>query len=68
MTELVKLITEKTGITEEKAKEAAETVVTFLKARLPGPLATQLDNIVNGAKAANKLADAAKGLRGMFGS
>jgi hypothetical protein len=68
MNELVKLITEKVGIGEEQAKKAAETVMTFLKERLPGPVATQLDSLVSGAKAASKLADATKGLRGMFGS
>ena len=68
MQDLIKLIIEKTGINEEQAKKAADTVLTFLKEKLPGPMATQLDNIVTGAQAANKLAAAAKGLRGMFGS
>jgi hypothetical protein len=67
MDNLIKMIAAKTGITEEQAKQAAETVVTFLKENVPGPLATQLDNIVNGAQAAGRLAKAAKELRGMFG-
>jgi hypothetical protein len=68
MNELVKLICEKTGLAEEQATKAAETVVAFLKARLPAPLAMQIDSAINGAQAVNKLAEAAKGLRGMFGS
>jgi hypothetical protein len=68
MQELIKLISEKTGIAEDKARQAAETALTFIKERLPGPLAAQVEAVVNGASAASKLAEAAKGLRGMFGS
>jgi hypothetical protein len=46
--EITKLIVSKTGISEAHAKLAVETVVAFLKTKLPGPIAGQLDTIVQG--------------------
>ena len=48
MDELVKLVSEKVGINEEQAKQAVETVVGFLKEKLPEPLAGQLDAVLEG--------------------
>jgi uncharacterized protein (DUF2267 family) len=48
MEQLVKQITERTGISEQQAQQAVETVLTFLKGRLPTPLAAQLDNALAG--------------------
>lgn len=44
MEELIKQVSEKTGISESQARTAVETVVGFLKQRLPTPLAGQVDN------------------------
>ena len=49
MDELVKQVAQRTGISEDKAQEAVNTVVGFLKARLPEPIAGQLDGILNTA-------------------
>lgn len=49
MDEVIKLIQEKTGISEEQARGAAETVINFVKQRLPEPLASQIEGIVGGA-------------------
>jgi hypothetical protein len=46
MDELVKLVAQKTGIAEEQARTAVMTVLGFLKDRLPGPLAGQLDGVL----------------------
>ena len=46
MDELVKLVAKKTGIAEEQARTAVMTVLSFLKERLPGPLAGQLDGLL----------------------
>ena len=46
MNELVQLVAQKTGIAEEQARTAVMTVLGFLKDRLPGPLAGQLDGIL----------------------
>ena len=76
MDELIKQITERTGISEAQARTAADTVVGFLKERLPASLAGQLDTLVaGGANAAGNLAGAAGdvagnvlgGLGGMLG-
>lgn len=47
MDELVKLVQQKTGISEEQARQAVTTVINFLKERLPAPIAGQVDGILN---------------------
>jgi hypothetical protein len=48
MDELTKLIVSKTGISEAHARLAVETVVAYLKTKLPGPIAGQLDSLMQG--------------------
>jgi hypothetical protein len=48
MDELIKLVTQKAGITEQQARTAIETVAQFAKERLPAPLAGQLDAVLKG--------------------
>lgn len=68
MDELVKRITEKTGISEDQARSAISTVSGFLKEKLPAPIAGQVDNILSGAGGmSDKLGDAASKIGGMFG-
>ncbi len=43
MDELIKLIVEKTGMPEEQARAAVETMLTFLKQKLPAPIAAQVE-------------------------
>jgi hypothetical protein len=66
MEELVNQIAQRTGISADKARTAVDTVVGYLKERLPDPVASQLDNVVSG-KATGGLSDAAQSLGGMFG-
>jgi len=69
MEELIKQVTERTGISEAQAQTAVETVLGFLKNRLPEPLAGQLDGFVGGASgAAGGLADTAGNVLGGLGS
>ncbi|MHB0877882.1 MAG: hypothetical protein ACYC5O_17735 [Anaerolineae bacterium] len=63
MDELVKMVTQKAGITEAQAKSAIETVMGFIKDKLPAPIAAQ----VNGLLGTGKAGDAAGGLGGLFG-
>jgi hypothetical protein len=49
MDQLVKLVQERTGIDEAQARQAAETVVGFLKDRLPPQMAGQIDNVISGS-------------------
>jgi uncharacterized protein (DUF2267 family) len=48
MNELVQMVAQKTGIGEDKARQAVQVVVEHLKGRLPGPIASQLDNYIQG--------------------
>lgn len=48
MEKLVNLVSEKAGIGQDQARKAVETVIGFMKDRLPAPLASQLDNAVSG--------------------
>jgi hypothetical protein len=44
MKELINVIVQKTGISEENAQKAVQVMLGFLKAKLPTPLAAQLDS------------------------
>jgi hypothetical protein len=66
MDELVKLVSQKTGLGEDKARTAVETVVGFLKDKLPAPIAGQIDSALKGEGMADKLGGLAGGLGGMF--
>jgi hypothetical protein len=46
--ELVKLVSEKVGISPEQAQKAVTTVMGFLKEKLPAPLAGHLDSFAAG--------------------
>jgi len=60
MQELIKLVAQRTGISEDQAKGAVETVIGFLKERLPAPIAGQIDGLLGGA--APGLGNLAQGL------
>jgi uncharacterized protein (DUF2267 family) len=49
MEEIVKLVAERAGISEEAARKAVEIVVSVLKERLPAPLAGQIDAALSGS-------------------
>lgn len=57
MDELVKSVSEKTGLPEAQAQKAAEAVLEFLKDKLPAPLAGQLDKLVENPAATNQAAN-----------
>ena len=68
MEELIKRITEKTGISEDQARTAVTTVSGFLKEKLPAPLAGQVENVLSGAGGmSDKLGDVASKVGGIFG-
>ena len=55
MDELIKLVVSKTGLSQEHAKLAVETVLSFLKTKLPAPLAGQIDGLLAGGSAGGGL-------------
>jgi hypothetical protein len=65
--ELIKLVSKKTGLSEEMSRMAVETVLGYLKDRLPDPIAGQIDSVLGGAGPAAGLGDLAKGLGGILG-
>jgi uncharacterized protein (DUF2267 family) len=67
MDELVKLVSQKTGIPETTAREAVETVLGYVKERLPAPIAGQVEALLEGGELPNDLGDLTKGLGGLFG-
>lgn len=48
MNEIVQMVAQKTGIGEDKARQAVQLVLEHLKGRLPGPIASHLDGIMQG--------------------
>jgi hypothetical protein len=67
MDEIIQRLVEKTGLPEDKARAAVDTVVGFLKEKLPAPVASQIDNLLAGGTGLGaKLGGMAQGLGGMF--
>lgn len=71
MDKIVALIVEKTGISEEKATMAAETVLGYVKEKLPAGLGSQIDSFIGGEDSAEEGGEPGGGiadkLGGMFG-
>jgi uncharacterized protein (DUF2267 family) len=65
MDELVRMVSQKVGISEAQASQAVETVVSFLKDKLPPPIAGQVDAALRGDLSG--LDDIAGGLGGLLG-
>jgi nucleoid DNA-binding protein len=71
MNELVQLIMQKTGLSQDKAQEVVDTVVTHLKGRLPEALTSHLDAFLGNSDAFTRVSSEAKavvaGIGGMLG-
>jgi hypothetical protein len=66
MDELVNLVVKKTGISQDDARKAVEVIVSALKSKLPGPIASHLDSFISGGM--NPLAgEAGEMLKGKLG-
>ena len=70
MNELINQIAQRTGIGEDKARQAAETVIAFLKTKMPGA-GNQLDSLLQGGgigeKSGGITEKVKEGLEGVFG-
>jgi hypothetical protein len=66
MDDLITLVAQKTGLAPDKARAAVNTVVGYLKDRLPAPLANQIDGALSGK--ATRVEDMTKDISGMMGS
>lgn len=69
MDQLIKQVTERTGITEDQAKQAVDIVLSFVKGRLPASLGSQLDSLLAGdTSSLGSIAGGAQdALGGLFG-
>jgi hypothetical protein len=70
MDELINLVVQETGISQEDARKAVEVIVSELKSRLPGPIASHVDSFISGGTAGgmNTLAgEAGEMLKGKLG-
>jgi nucleoid DNA-binding protein len=47
MKELINIIVQKTGISQENAQQSVQVTLGFLKTKLPTPLAGQLDSFLS---------------------
>lgn len=65
MENLIKTVCEKAGISEEQAKSAVETVVNFIKDKLPAGFGDQVDNFLKSGPAGD-IADNLKDKVGGF--
>lgn len=64
---IVKMVAEKAGISEAQATTAVNTVASFLKDRMPEPMAQQVDAYLKGEGGAEGMGGMADKLGGMFG-
>ena len=72
MDQLVQYVSGKTGLNPEQARSAASAVITFLKDKLPAPVAGQLENVIgssdkSGGSGTGNFGDLGSKMGGMFG-
>jgi len=67
MDQLVKLVAQKTGLSEDMSRQAVQVVIGYLKDKLPAPVAAQIDGVLGGAGGGQDLGSLAAGLGGMLG-
>jgi hypothetical protein len=66
MEELIKMVTQKVGISPDQAQATVRMVVNFLKDKLPKPVAGQIDSAL-GLASGDQAQGVAKKLGGLFG-
>ncbi len=67
MEELIKKVSEKTGLSEDLSRQVTEAVLDTIKEKLPGPIASQIDTVLSGGDLSESLGDMAKGLGSILG-
>ncbi|HET9604739.1 MAG TPA: hypothetical protein VFO96_10645 [Gemmatimonadales bacterium] len=65
MDELISLVAQKTGLAPDTARTAVDTVLGFLRDRLPAPIASQLEGALSGK--GTSIDEITKGISGMMG-
>jgi hypothetical protein len=69
MENIIKMVSEKAGISEAQAKTAVDTVVNFLKDKMPAGIGSQVESFVKGGtgSASDMVGGMKDKLGGMFG-
>lgn len=69
MNELVDVIVQKTGMSQEQAQKAAQAAIDFIKGKLPPGMSSQVDAVLAGDMSglAGTAGDMLKGKLGGFG-
>ncbi len=69
MDELIQLVSKKANISADQARQAVESVLGFLKEKLPKPIADQVTALISGAggAAGDVAGKAGDALSGLFG-
>ncbi len=65
MDEIVNLVADRAHISQDQARTAVQTVMDFMKQKLPPQMASQVDALMSGSTP--NMGDAAKGVGGMLG-
>jgi hypothetical protein len=60
MNELIEQVKSRVGLNDQQANSAVQTVIGFLKQRLPSPIASQLDGAISGSASQGGMMEGAK--------
>jgi hypothetical protein len=66
MDEIIKVVVEKTGISEELAEKVVVTVLNYLNDKLPSPIGGNLQGFLDNEQTIDTIENIAKGLGGLF--
>lgn len=64
MDQLIQMVQDRAGIDASQARSAADTVIGFLKDKLPAPVAGQIDGLLSGEASAASPMDKVGGMLG----
>ena len=69
MQELINMVAQRAGLSEDKARSAVDTVIGYLKERAPSGLSGQIESLIGGGGGGqgSGVRDAASKIGGMFG-
>lgn len=67
MEDLIKAVTEKTGLSEEQAKSAVEAVIGFVKEKLPAGISEHIEGLLSGKEVSGGIAGMAASLKDKLG-
>jgi uncharacterized protein (DUF2267 family) len=68
MDEIVRQITQRTGISDAQAREAVQVVMGFLSDKLPPPLAAQVTSLLESPQADDAIKQALGSVGGLLGN